>query len=1214
MTDEKIHQGQILLIAVLLVISFFIGSYFSKEDKLPATVDSQETYQRDLSGRASQPVSQNEYQHYIIEFREAALIEKKNNLKKIEDVQAKARMALMKIAPEAKIKRSFKNTFDGISIDIISDIKDMASLPYVKRIYVDGEVNATLYESVPLINANKVWDLGFDGKGVDIGIIDTGVDYKHPDLGGCFGSKCKVIGGYDFVNNDADPMDDHGHGTHVAATAAGRGTLNGVAPAANIYAYKVLSAKGSGRQSDIIAAIESSIDPNGDRDFSDHLDVISLSLGGFGNPDDPMSKSIDNAVKGGVVAVVSAGNRGPSHQSIGSPGTARKAITIGATDKSDVIAEFSSRGPVIWNDGMQINKPDVVAPGVSICAAQHDDVLPEKECFDLNHIAISGTSMAAPHVSGLAALLLQKNPTWSPYEIKETIKNTAINLNYEEDTQGKGRIDALNAINLDIPPDVAELDTNGEVKGIIQIAGTATSADFHDYKLDIGFGISPTNWETLISSSNPIRNGVLYDNFDTSSRSDGTYTLKLTLTDNKDTKKVTIDYIEINNAEIRLPAEDESFQDKGIIFIIGTATGSKFQKYTIQYGLGNNPSQWFSDGVNLANGGKSAVIYGILGSIDISKIVNKVGIGRITILLSVINNDGHISEDKVAVSITPLLKGWPKFNVGVISMLSSPVIADLDGNGDLELIAATGGKVYIWNHDGTVMNGWPTTNINAIGNPAVADVDNDNKLDIFAATRDGKVYAWNYKGTILQGWPYLTYLTISPSEKYPSKILETSSPVIGDIDNDGSLDIVVSAINLKLFLPPEVEPKHQLFILNKNGKVMSGWPKSIPSFENIGVGTGTTTLADIDYDGKLEIIKGYPNYLYVWRFDGTNFPGWPKYIGNRNIENDVVVGDLDNDGNKEIIAITSPDYSNTAIFSSIVHVLKTDGDELDGFPMELPDGVHIYPGSPILGDIDNDGKLEIMAIMQTRNENNMPEWKIYVWNYKGELLWKQPLTDNGIRYFNFGDPVIADIDGDGIKDILVSGGYEGPEHSVPTSGKIFAWHNNGQEVLGYPISSNEVQFSAISVTDLDKDGNTDISFGTNHITKRFERVGDLYVYSLKKPYKPENVEWGKEHFDLRNTGNFDANPPIVSITNPLNGATVVKGSSVNIQASASDKGNSVHGVEFYVNNAFTCVDFSAPYSCTWKVPIKQKVQYKLQAIAYDISGKKSASSIVTVTS
>lgn len=144
-----------------------------------------------------------------------------------------------------------------------------------------------LEESISLINANKVWELKDDqnrylkGEGIKIAILDTGVDYRHPDLrGDCFGQpECKVVGGYDVMNKDDDPIDDQGHGTHVVFIAAGNGGLKGVAPEAKIFAYKVLNEDGSGNYDDIIEVIERVLDPNGDRDISDRVDVINLSLG-----------------------------------------------------------------------------------------------------------------------------------------------------------------------------------------------------------------------------------------------------------------------------------------------------------------------------------------------------------------------------------------------------------------------------------------------------------------------------------------------------------------------------------------------------------------------------------------------------------------------------------------------------------------------------------------------------------------------------------------------------------------------------------------------------------------------------------------------------------------------------------------------------------------------------------------------------------------------
>lgn len=360
----------------------------------------------------------------------------------------------------------------------------LAGVPNVKRVEPTRQVSISVMEAAEVVNAIPVWDyLGVNGvpltgEGVTIGIVDTGVDYMHPDFGSCdfsqYGDACKVAGGYDFVHNDPDPRDDHGHGTHVASTAAGRGTylvdgevveFRGVAPDAKIYAYKVLSAGGSGSNSDVISGIEACADPNGDGNTEDHLTVCSLSLGSpNGSPMESDALAADAASDVGVIMTIAAGNNGPSPETIGSPGTSRKAITVGASCKpNDVgghtrcldnkLANFSSRGPVEFvneNGEFEIlNKPDIVAPGVNICAAQYGSYQSSALCLGTGeHIAINGTSMATPVVAGVAALLAQAHPEKTPDEVKEVIKLTAQNLDpiYGINEQGFGLVNALEGL------------------------------------------------------------------------------------------------------------------------------------------------------------------------------------------------------------------------------------------------------------------------------------------------------------------------------------------------------------------------------------------------------------------------------------------------------------------------------------------------------------------------------------------------------------------------------------------------------------------------------------------------------------------------------------------------------------------------------------------------------------------------------------------------
>jgi subtilisin family serine protease len=268
------------------------------------------------------------------------------------------------------------------------------------------------------------------GKGIKVGIIDTGIDYLHESLGGGFGAAYKVCGGYDFVNNDADPRDDNGHGTHVAGIIAGNSaTISGMAVNASLYSYKALDASGNGYASDIIAAI--------DRAIIDGVNVINLSFGtADGDPDDILSQAADRAAASGIIVVAAAGNGGDFGK-IGSPGAARKVLTVGAVDSKNVIASFSSMGPTQKNFGI---KPDVVAPGVSILSSKMGG----------GYVAMSGTSMSSPYVAGVAAALSELYPTWNAAQIRNAIIESAQRLPSTASffTAGSGSVNPLGAARL----------------------------------------------------------------------------------------------------------------------------------------------------------------------------------------------------------------------------------------------------------------------------------------------------------------------------------------------------------------------------------------------------------------------------------------------------------------------------------------------------------------------------------------------------------------------------------------------------------------------------------------------------------------------------------------------------------------------------------------------------------------------------------------------
>ncbi|WP_151476203.1 S8 family serine peptidase [Streptomyces albicerus] len=304
------------------------------------------------------------------------------------------------------------------------------------RVWLDGRVGAALDRSVPQVDAPGVWKAGYRGESVKVAVLDTGADQSHPDLAG------RIAQAKDF-SGSSGTGDAFGHGTHVASIVGGSGAASdggrkGVAPAADLLVGKVLGDDGYGTESQVIAGMEWAADAG--------AKVVNMSLGSESPSDgtDPMSLALNELTeRTGALFVVAAGNSGQQGTgSIGSPGAADAALTVGAVDRNDALAPFSSRGPRAGDDAV---KPDVTAPGVGIVAARAAGTT-MGDPVDARHVAASGTSMATPHVAGAAALLAQRYPDWSADRLKDALVSTARTTTGQEVTeQGGGRIDVTAA-------------------------------------------------------------------------------------------------------------------------------------------------------------------------------------------------------------------------------------------------------------------------------------------------------------------------------------------------------------------------------------------------------------------------------------------------------------------------------------------------------------------------------------------------------------------------------------------------------------------------------------------------------------------------------------------------------------------------------------------------------------------------------------------------
>ncbi len=540
---KKIMQGLLSIsCALILLVSLFVLPASADDIKVPDKMNTDEKISPILASKIAETSVTEKIKVIILLKNRHSDFNTLSGKSKIESEQKEILQILDDATADGKaLDINSINVANAIAAEITPDIitslanrSDVSKIEFDDVVYVednsvpDTEVLSTykpennsssVVWSLDKINAPAVWQRGITGKGIIVAVLDSGVDATHPDLAHLPNSNdSKIIGWIDFVNGRSSPYDDRGHGTHVCGTISGigvNGYQTGVAPGTKLIVAKVFS-YGFGNMSHVLLAFDWAV--------SNNARIISYSNGKTHS--DALAIAVDNVMAAGVIPVIAAGNTGPNSNTTICPGDEINSTTVGATDSFDIIASFSSRGPVTLN-GKTYIKPNVSAPGVNVISTMPGGGYASK----------NGTSMATPHVSGTVALMLEKNPALKPSQINEILENTAVDLGQagKDNIYGAGRIDAYKAVfsgSENILP-IANFTSNVTLgPAPLLVKFTDLSRNATEWKWSFGDG-------TYSTQQNPVHTYV----------QNGTYTVTLTASNKAGSDTMTkASYINVRTA------------------------------------------------------------------------------------------------------------------------------------------------------------------------------------------------------------------------------------------------------------------------------------------------------------------------------------------------------------------------------------------------------------------------------------------------------------------------------------------------------------------------------------------------------------------------------------------------------------------------------------------------------------------------------------------
>ena len=928
---------------------------------------------------------------------------------------------------------------------------------------------------------------------VVVAIVDTGIDWDHPDLASVVWHNPNEISdngidddhngyvddivGWDFSGNaaglpvtqDNDPTDTFGHGTHcagiVAAAINNAVGVAGVVPDAQIMGldfYPGLSFS-NGALAIVYAA------DNG-------ADIISMSWGGI-FASTIIQEALDYATSRGLVLVASAGNDGKER--VNYPASYPNVISVGATTSLDHVATFST-----YNDFLALS-----GPGQAILSLRADSTdmytkygEPNVHIIDNLYYLADGTSMAGPYVAAVAAYMRSISPGLSPNKTRQILQTTADDLVDPYGTgdnlvgwdrySGSGRVNLLAALG-QTPAVRAEISAPGNfdlVSGNLPISGSADGGDFDYYILEYSSGTQAALWTRIDSSGAPVSDNLL-GSLDCSVLADGDYIIRLRVgNDNMDDVHIWVSSGAI--AQITSPQTDE-FLSGGIVAIQGSAFCPGFDHSTLEYGEGSSPSTWNFVAQKSAPVHGSNIGYWNLGSLPD---------GIYTIRLQVYSNIGLEATDQLTVQIlSPFLpdRGWSLYLDDVLSR--APNYLDLDNDGQLEIVIGSRTTIFVVNPDGTLKtDGIPAfaTDDYSLVPIAVGRLDPDGQDDFVAVGASGTMYI--HRSDLSA--PILANLEVPPEWRHLVVGAAFNAPrvFLQDINNDGIDEI-------HYFAGINVTRNKHCFIYGADGSLRN-W---CGGASNPGSSYQRCLPADLDGDGIYEIycygadLRQYDTSGCTVNFVNIEQDGLELFPSTVNLS----AVDIDRDGTAELIVYGGFVVNPYLTLNSMVYAYDNGLQLVAGFPHNTGINVIDNMSEPVFGDLDGDGNLEYV----TTHLQSFRAWHLDGSSFLGDELTNGLLASSDNP--GFGNvPLLCDVTGDGIADVLGNTGID-PFGSYDVE-RFEAFMSNGERIAGFPmvtVPSAGLTGHVPMIGDFNQDGILDIVSPTSAKTLVFHQFDGVSV-------------------------------------------------------------------------------------------------------------------------